>query len=326
MNTSEKLFIGIDLGGTNIGAAAVKDGVVLTAKKTKTQASKGVEAVISRIIGVVHKIAKELGCSPSAFDALCIGAPGAIDFKTGVVNDAPNLGWKDVPLGSILQERLEMPVFVDNDVNVGVLGEFIHGAGQGSRHMVGIFVGTGIGGGVIIDEKIHYGIRGAAGEIGHMVVVPDGRICGCGKQGCAEAYASKTAIINILQEQIEAGRTSTLSKYLKKGQLRVSSAEISKAFKKKDELVIEVLSSSQYYLGLLTANLVNILDPDLILFGGGLIDQLGKPFLEPIRRTARSYYLQQKDTDRVKILTSTLGDDAGTIGAAVAAQRRLESS
>jgi glucokinase len=191
--------------------------------------------------------------------------------------------------------------------------------------MVGIFVGTGIGGGVIINGEIHYGIRGAAGEIGHVVIVPDGRVCGCGRRGCAEAYASKTAIINILKEQMEDGRKSSISKHLKKGQLRISSAEISKAFSKQDELVIEVLSSAQYYLGLLTANLVNILDPDTIVFGGGLVEQLGESFLGPITKTAQAHYLQQKDLDRVKILASTLGDDAGTIGAAAAAQHRFKS-
>jgi glucokinase len=324
MNTTKNTFMGIDLGGTNIGAAAVSDGVILASKKIKTQAKKGEEVVINRIEKVILEIADMLSSSPSQFKALCIGAPGAVNIQTGVVNDAPNLGWKDVPLGRVLQERLGLPVFVDNDVNVGVLGEYAHGSGQGTQHMVGVFVGTGIGGGVIINGQLHYGIRGAAGEIGHMVVVPDGRICGCGRQGCVEAYASKTGIIKILQEKIDAGQDSSIKKHLKKDQLTISSAEISKALMSEDKLVIEVLTSAQYYLGLLTANLVNLLDPDLIVYGGGLVEQLGNSFLKPIRKTARTHYLQQKDKKRIKILASTLGDDAGTIGAAVAAQRRLE--
>jgi glucokinase len=179
---------------------------------------------------------------------------------------------------------------------------------------------------VIIDGKMHYGERGAAGEIGHMVVVPQGRVCGCGKQGCVEAYASKTAITTIIQEKINQGQTSHLEKHFtKKGKLVLSSNQLEKALNKQDAITMEVISEAQYYMGLLAANLVNILDPDVIVFGGGLVEQLGDSFLEPIRLTAKKHYLQQKNADRIKILISTLGDHAGTIGAAVAAQRRLQS-
>jgi glucokinase len=324
MATKEGVYLGVDLGGSNIEAAAVKDGKVLASKKTNTQATKGADIVIDRIQKTVINVAEKLNTSPSDFEALCIGAPGAVDFQTGVVNDAPNLNWKDVPLGGVLEENLGLPVFVDNDVNVGVLGEFVYGSGQGASHMVGVFVGTGIGGGVIIGGKMHYGKRGSAGEIGHMVVVPHGRNCGCGKQGCVEAYASKTAITAIIREQIDQGKKSYSEKFFrKKKKIVLSSNQLEKALIEQDPLTIEVISEAQYYLGLLTANLVNVLDPEVIVFGGGLVEQLGESFLEPIRMTARKHYLQQKDADQIRILISTLGDHAGTIGAAVAAQRRL---
>jgi len=322
--TNDNLFMGVDLGGTNVSAAAVDQGKVLSSKKIDTQANKGADVVIGRIEKIVHKVAEDLDCSPKDFQALCIGAPGAIELETGMVNDAPNLDWIDVPLGSILEKRLGLPVYIDNDVNVGVLGEFVHGAGHGFQDMVGVFVGTGIGGGVIINREMHYGGRGAAGEIGHMVIVPKGRRCGCGKKGCVEAYASKTAIAAAIRKQIKMGRASFLKKTLSKNKNKpLSSRLIEEALKAGDPVTTEVIQEAQFYLGLLTANLVNILDPDVIVFGGGLVEQLGEDFLKPIRKSARKYYLQQKDTKKVKILASTLGDDAGTIGAAEAARRKL---
>jgi glucokinase len=324
MGTIDGIFIGVDLGGTNIEAAAVQDGQILASKKIKTRAAKGAEVVINRIEKASRAVMDKLDAQPGEIQALCIGAPGAVELETGVVNSAPNLGWKDVPLAAQLQKRLGIPVFVDNDVNVGTAGEFTYGAGQGEEHMVGIFVGTGIGGGVIINGQIHYGGRGAAGEIGHMVVVPNGRVCGCGKRGCVEAYASKAAMIKIIQEELEQGRKSALAGLVnKKGILRLSSSQIGDALAAGDELMIEVLQDAQFYLALLTANLVNLLDPDLIVFGGGVVEQLGDSFLEPIRDKAVPYYLQQADAQRIRILPGTLGDHAGTIGAAVIAQRRL---
>ena len=325
--TKKGIFLGVDLGGTNIQAAAVKKGKILVSKKVNTQAKKGAEAVIDRIENVLCQVMDKIDKSPADFQALCIGAPGAVNLETGMVNEAPNLDWIDVPLGRELESRLGLPVFVDNDVNIGVAGEHAYGAGRGAHHMVGIFVGTGIGGGVIINDRLHYGERGSAGEIGHMVIVPNGRLCTCGKKGCVEAYASKTGIAAAIREQIKLGRDSYLKKTLKKNtNAPLSSSMIEKALLAGDPVTSEVIQEAQYYLGLLTANLVNFLDPRIIVFGGGLVDQLGKGFLKPIRKTAKKYYLQQKYIDRIKIVPATLGDHAGTIGAAVVAQRRLESN
>ena len=322
MVKTDEIFIGVDLGGTNIEAAAVRDGQILASKKIKTKAEKGAKEVIKRVEKVSRAVMKRLDIQPGDFQALCIGAPGAVVLETGVVSSAPNLDWEDVPLAEKLQERLGIPVFVDNDVNVGVAGEHAYGAGRGAKHMVGIFVGTGIGGGVIINGEMHYGSRGAAGEIGHMVVVPNGRTCGCGKRGCVEAYASKTAMLKAIQAELAQGRQSLLAESIDQSSLILSSSQIADALDMKDELMAEVLQKAQFYLALLTANLVNILDPDVIVFGGGLVEQLGDPFLQPIRETARGYYLQQTGAEKIQILPSALGDQAGPIGAAVIAQGR----
>ena len=327
MSNTESLIAGVDLGGTNIEAAAVREGTVLTAKKKKTKADRGVEAVIERIETTVRKMMDKMDATPSDFEALCIGAPGAIDPETGVVREAPNLNWTNVPLGERLRERLGLPVMVDNDVNIGVMGEYAYGAGRGARHMVGIFVGTGIGGGIIIDGAPHYGGRGAAGEIGHIVVKPHGRRCGCGREGCVEAYASKTAMEAMIREEMENGRSSIVLDVMEdKGKTRLTSSVIEKSLEKKDPLMEEAIQTAQYYLGLLTADVVNTLDPEVVVFGGGVVERLGASFVDPVARTARQHYLQRKGAEQIRVVPAELGDDAGPVGAAVVARRRLQST
>ncbi len=325
MSNNEPIYIGVDLGGTNIEAAAVQNGKVLKSKKKKTHADEGVETVIDRIEETVRKLFDKMDAEASDFQALCIGAPGAVDTTTGVVHEAPNLkGWQDVPLGEELEERLGLPVVVDNDVNVGVLGEYVYGAGQGSLHMIGIWVGTGIGGGIIVNGQPVYGWRGSAGEIGHIVVNPYGRTCACGREGCVEAYASKTAMRAMIEEQMARGRESVMPQIMEeKEKRRMTSSVIEDALEAEDALMIEAVKTAQFYLGLLTANLVNILDPQVIVFGGGLVERLGESFLEPIILTAQKHYLQQENADRIRIVPSALGDDAGPVGAAVVASRHV---
>lgn len=321
---SEPMFIGVDLGGTNVEAAAVRNGKVLASKKKKTRAEKGVEEVLDRIEAVIRKVIKKMDADPADFEAVCIGAPGVVDIQAGIVREAPNLNWQDVPLAEELRERVGIPVLLDNDVNIGVLGEHVYGAGRGALHMVGVWVGTGIGGGIIIDGKPHYGWRSAAGEIGHIIVSPHGRPCGCGREGCVEAYASKTAMMAMIEEQMARGRESLAPQIMEeKGKQRLSSSVIEAALEAGDALMAEAVRTAQFYLGILTANLVNIFDPQVVVFGGGIIERLGMSFVEPVALTARKYYIQQEHAERVRIAPSALGDDAGPVGAAVAAHRRL---
>lgn len=327
MANTEPLIIGVDLGGTNIEAAAVREGTILAAKKKKTKADRGVDAVIDRIETTVRKMMDKMDAEPSDFEALCIGAPGAVDPETGVIREAPNLNWKNVALGERLRERLDLPVLVDNDVNIGVMGEYAYGAGKGTRHMVGIFVGTGVGGGLIINGTPHYGGRGAAGEIGHIVVKPHGRQCGCGREGCVEAYASKTAMEAMIREEMKKGRASIVLDVMQdKGKDRLTSSVIEKSLEEKDPLMEEAIQTAQYYLGLLTADLVNTLDPEVVVYGGGVVERLGASFVEPVARTARQHYLQRKGAETIRVVPAELGDDAGPVGAAVVARRRLQNT
>ncbi len=310
--------MGIDLGGTKILAAVMNtDGAIVGMAKKKTKGELGPDVVIKRIVDAAADAASAAKVSLKAIDGVGVGAPGPVDYETGVVYSAPNLpGWDEIPLGARLQAELGAPVWVDNDVNLGTLGEFSLGAGRGCRHMVGVFVGTGVGGGIVVDGKLHRGARYAAGEVGHMIVQPNGPLCGCGRRGCLEAFASRTAIERTVRAGLAEGRPSILPEMLAAEKDRLTSGIIKQALDAQDPLMVEAIAQAQFYLGILVANLVNALDPEKVVFGGGVVEALGDVFLQPVRSTAQSYYLQQRNTDRISIVPATLGDHAGVLGGA----------
>ncbi|MGD8794118.1 MAG: ROK family protein, partial [Anaerolineae bacterium] len=191
---------------------------------------------------------------------------------------------------------------------------------RGTQDMVGIFVGTGVGGGLILDGKLRHGHRFAAAEVGHMVVAADGPVCGCGRRGCLEAVASRTAIERDIRNGLAAGRESLIPKLTKGGKKRLTSGVLAKALRKGDPLVTEVMRRAQWYLGLLTASVVNLIDPEMVVLGGGVVEALDEEFLAPIRTTARQHFIQQTGADEVRIVAAELGDHAGVLGAAVLAR------
>jgi glucokinase len=317
--------VGMDLGGTKILAAVVDAGghIVAEAKNT-TRADKGPEMVIKRLARTAREAVKNAGLSWEDIAAVGIGAPGPIDPEAGIVYTPPNLpGWEEVALGPRLSELLGVPVCVENDVNLGTLGEYTFGAGRGTRDMVGIFVGTGIGGGLILDGKLHAGARSAAGEIGHMILMAGGPVCGCGQRGCAEALASRTAIERDIEIGLAAERESLIPRLTKQGKKPLTSSVLTAALRKGDPLVTEVMDRAQWYLGLLTASIVNILDPEVVVFGGGVVESMGQEFVDPIATTARQHFIQKSGAGDVRIVPSDLGDHAGVLGAAVHARARV---
>jgi glucokinase len=320
--------VGVDLGGTKILAAVVNaEGHILAESKQKTKPRDGQDAVIARMAETVRQAVQEAGLGWEKVQAVGIGVPGPMDPETGIVYNPPNLpGWDHVPLGPRLSEELEVPVFLENDVNLGTLGEHALGVGRGTQDMIGIFVGTGIGGGLILDGKLRSGYRNAAAEIGHMILMPDGPVCGCGKRGCVEALASRTAIERDIFLGLAAGRESLMSELTEGGAGRLTSGMLLKAWRRGDPLVTEIIGRVQWYLGLLTASLVNLIDPEMVVFGGGVAQALGEDFLPPICVTARQYFMQQAGADKVRIVTATLGDYAGVLGAAVLAHRQSAPS
>ncbi|MFB3922958.1 MAG: ROK family protein [Terriglobia bacterium] len=325
MGRRAEIIVGVDMGGTSLRAVVVnEEDKILAVEKNPTPVGKKPDALIEEIAAQVIDALEAAGLKRSDLRAVSVGAPGAVNPEKGLVYEAPNLGWKDVRLGPKLSEMLEVPVLVENDVNVGTMGEYGMGAGKGAQELVGIFVGTGIGGGIISRGELYEGLRGAAGEIGHMVLQVDGPRCGCGKRGCAEALASRTAMEREVRSAIKRGAKSCVLELMKeRNKERMTSSIIVRALKKKDRVMRDVLKRTQRYLGILAANVVNLLDPECVVIGGGIAERLQDDFVDPIRKTAREYFLCQRDASRVKIVPARLGDNAGALGAVVLARRRL---
>jgi glucokinase len=327
---SKTYVVGVDLGGTKILAAVVgRKGKILSQVKRPTPPESGADEIVERMAGAVRQAIKEAGVPARWVLAAGVGAPAPVDPKTGFVFEPPNIPvLSNFPLGERLGQALGMPVFVDNDVNVGTVGEHALGAGRGTRDMVGIFVGTGVGGGLIVDGRLRHGFRNSAGEVGHMIVgfqgQPDEPLCGCGRPGCLEAYASRTAIERDVRAAIAAGRETVLAGLLEKsGKDRITSGLLVKALEKNDPLVVEVMARVATYLTLLVATIVNFFDPEMIVLGGGVAEALGEQLLEPIRRDAPRWFIQKQDAAQVRIVAAELGDQAGVLGAATIAWQNV---
>jgi glucokinase len=325
MAQRKDVMVGMDMGGTSLRALVV-DGAnkILAVEKTPTRREEKPGELITDIAAMVVDAVEAAGLKRGDLRAVSIGAPGAVDPVRGIVHHAPNLGWEEVPLGRKLKELLGVPVLVENDVNVGVVGEHALGAGKGAKHLVGIFVGTGIGGGIIIGGELYEGGRAGAGEVGHVVVQVDGPRCGCGKRGCIEALASRTAMEREVRAAVKAGEESLVLKIMKKRHKRImTSSVIVAALAKKDPVMRKVMRRAQRYLGIFVGGIVNVLDPEVVVIGGGIAERWQENFVRPIRETAYKHFLHHRDAERVKIVPGLLGDNAGALGAVVLARQRL---
>ena len=323
----EKLVVGVDLGATKILAGVVDEaGKIIGQAKRSTKPQAGPDEVISRIAQTVKEAVAAAKLEMSQIMGVCSGAPGPLDPDKGIVWHTPNMaGWDNVPLAESLSKRLGgLPVYIENDVNLGTLGEHALGAGVGAKDVVGIFVGTGIGGGLILDGELRQGWRKSAAEVGHMVVLADGPYCGCGKRGCVEAVASRTAIERDIRAGIVAGRESLIPEILKRdGRDRLTSGALAEAYEGGDALVIEVIGRAQYYLGILVATIVNFVDPEVVILGGGVVEAVGEGFLVPVYQVARQYFFNRWNADNVRVVPAKLGDNAALLGAAVLARKKL---
>ena len=315
--------IGVDMGGTKILSAVIDaEGNILGTAKVSTKAGRGAVAVIDRIAECIQGAVNESGVDAESIQAVGIGAPGPLDPATGVVIFAPNLGWRDVPLKAELEARVGFPTFVDNDVNVGTLGEHVFGAGRGIQNVVGIFVGTGIGGGIILQGELFHGASKTAGEVGHIIVKAGGPRCGCGTRGCLEAIASRTAMTKQFRKAIlKKGKKSVLSE-LTGGDLgAIRSGVLAKAIHLNDELTLKVFKKVTKYLGIGIGSIVNFLNPEMIVLGGGVVEALDDTFLDDIRAATEKYSLPNT-LDGVQIVRAELGDNSGILGAAALARQR----
>lgn len=313
--------LGIDLGGTKTLAAVVdiSTGEVISSARKRTRAEKGQDFVSQRILALSSQAIQDAKLPDGAsIVAVGIGAAGQIDRKAGVIEDAPNLGVKDMAVGALLNRQFGKPVGVGNDVGVAALGEYLYGAGRGYKTFVCIFVGTGIGAGIVQDGRLYTGLSGTAGEVGHMTVVAGGRICGCGSRGCLEAYASRTAITKAIMAEIHHGRPTILASeaelQLKEGETIIRSGLLASAIAHKDELVIEIVSEAADYLGYGMASVMNFYNPECIILGGGVIEAIDLLFERAAHR-ARTVALAAPAA-KTKIIRARLGDFSGVVGAA----------
>ena len=292
--------------------------------KLSTKSQRGVDEVIKRIARCVQDAVDEADLTLKQVAGVGIGAPGSVDFGSGTVVFAPNMeGWKDVPLKKDLEKALGVPVFVENDCNIATLGVYVAELKSKPRTMVGIFVGTGIGGGLVINGELYSGHNHAAGEIGHMVLDINGPKCGCGNKGCFEALASRTAIFQQIKAGVKDGQKTLLTEMLGDDLSDLRSGDLRKAIRRGDKLVDRVVENASEYIGIATANLINILNPEVVVLGGGVLEALQDEMMSVITETARDYAMAGT-MKGVEIIASKLGDSAGITGGAVLARREAK--
>ena len=316
----KKYSIGIDLGGTKIliGLVEKESGKVVSHIKKKTKKEKGPENIVRKMVEGVEELLEESGKSFTEISSIGIGSAGQIDRKNGIIIGAPNLDCYNLNLKEILQDKFNIPVFVANDVEVATIGEQKFGAGKGCADFVCVFVGTGIGSAIVKNGHIIYGATGTAGELGHIIVDLNGRPCACGAHGCLEAYASRSAIEARIEGALKKGRKSCISEYLEEGKA-ITSSMIRKSIEREDELVTQCVSEASEYLSGGLASVINLINPELIILGGGLIEAVDYFYKQTIKK-AKSKSLPVP-AEKIRFSKTILGDCSGVIGAALLDER-----
>ncbi len=312
--------LGLDIGGTKIlGILYDEKGLEIARQKRKTKAAEGLEVTMNQVYKVIDELIK---ASNSPLDGIGVGVPGLVDVA-GTILFSPNIPFKDFELSKILKKRYGVPIYVGNDVNVAMFGEWKHIGNERVHDVLGMFIGTGVGGAIILNGELYLG-QGSAGEFGHMVVSADGAYCGCGAQGCLEAYASKTAIQKYIEKQLGKGRTSLLTELLKEDGAVLKSSSLIKAYDKKDPLAIEVIDRTARYLGIAVGSLVNLFHPDQFILGGGVMEALGEILLEKTLNEAQQHAMPGL-LKTVEFSLSEMGDEAGVYGAYQLIKNRRQS-
>lgn len=315
------MFIGIDLGGMSAKAACLNRGKIFGKTCVKTSKDHTLEETISSLSNLALTSCKSADIDFSLIDAVGLGAPGIVDSERGVVVSWSNFGWKDVSLAELLSQKLKKPVFLVNDANAAALGEAKFGAGKQYRNSVLITLGTGVGGGILIDGKLFEGYKSAGAEIGHTVIQQGGRQCSCGRKGCLETYVSTRALIEQTKEEIRHNPNGILASVASKTE--VDGRTLFLALEKGDQGAERIFSEYIAALGEGILNFVNLFRPQAILIGGGVSAQ-GENLLSPLRKYVYDRLMVSLDYAPLEILAATLGNDAGIYGAAEFARTKLK--
>ena len=311
---AEKFNVCLDIGGTKVlGVIFNSKNEIIYRLKKRTKADGDDAANVEQvIISVVDEMLKEAGLKKSDINAIAAGAPGVIDSDSGIVMFSPNLPWRNYDIRTPIEKKFDAKFYIGNDVNVGVLGEFKYGAAQGYSNVVGIFVGTGMGGGLILNGELYTGTGFKATELGHMVLDPEGPLCGCGQRGCLEAFSSKKGMSAYIMQQVGRGRESYLGDKIENGVFR--SKFMKAALKQKDRVAVEAVDRACHYLAVATGSLINIFSPDLVVYGGGVMEACGMTFLEKITKEVDRYCMPSI-RPTVELKCAGLGDDSILYGA-----------
>ena len=307
---AKRYNICLDVGGTKVLGAIFdeKDEIIYRLKKRSKSQGEGSADVEKVIISVVEEMIQESGIDRNELNAIASCAPGVIDQSKGIVLFTPNLPWRNYDIAGAMRKRFGVPFFVGNDVNLGVLGEYKFGAAQGYRNIVGFFPGTGMGGGLILNGELFTGNQFKAAEYGHMILDPEGPLCGCGQRGCLEAFSSKKGMTDYIRQQIARGRECMLADDVLNHSV-FRSKKLKRAVAAGDKVAIEAVDRACHYLAIATGNMINAISPDLVLYGGGLIEAMGDYFLERILAEVDRYcMLAIRPT--VELKKAELGDDS----------------
>ena len=315
----DQCVAGIDIGGTKI-AVAVADTAGRVIEQTRFPARTSERGPHEIIEEALSEIERMLGRTRAVLTAVGIGCGGPLDRARGLILSPPNLpGWDEFPVVKLVEDRLAVPALLDNDANAAALGEHRHGAGQGYRHLVYITQSTGIGGGVIVRGELVHGVCDGAGEVGHMTVLPDGPLCGCGARGCLEALCSGTGIARRARERLAAGEATSLSSLSPDG---VTARAVAEAARAGDAVALEVWDEMIHYLAVGVGNLFNVLAPEAVVIGGG-VSEAGEQLFTPLRERVRAR-ARMLPPEKINILQASLGGDSALHGAVILGQAARE--
>ena len=322
----KKCWVGFDLGGTKMLVQVFDNKFyALSRQRDRTKGHKGAESGVNRIKKLIENALSEVNVTSEDLGGIGIGAPGPLDLNDGVIISAPNLGWENVQIKEELESHFNCPVVLMNDVDAGVYGEYRFGAGRGARCVLGVFPGTGIGGGCVYDGQIIRGETGSCMEVGHMQIAPDGPLCGCGRRGCLEAVASRLAISAAAAQAAYRGDAPNLRAQVGTDLGEIRSKVLARAIAAGDTAIEEIIRNAARTIGVAVGNLVNLLLPERIILGGGLVEAMPDIFVDSVTKSAKKRALPSY-TDAFTVAAAQLGDDAAVMGAAGWAQQTVGPS